>query len=740
MALSKGSLYLTNPNSMPVKTARGSELLGDSLDLRTISAGSLEELSSLDVAGITAGSSAFVAESNRGGSFFWVTSDSSEMVQADPTGSMFVPPLSDTSGESGVWARKSNGRYLALPSYFGARLDGVTDDTTALQAYADFLAEVADSSPAVSLDDNINQPAFVIPSCDGSVISDKLIIPKNVSVIMDGPLLVAADASEAKTWVEISHGDSVSSRGCEYTIDVRRLTLSDWASEEDVGCSIDTSISHKTWLKRIDGFCIGAKVVTAYSDITLGEFRDCKKGMQVNHTQGQFTNQCTFFGGEFAVINGSNNGKSRYGVEIFDDNLGNGLNSIRFSGPSFELNYAAAQDGNPSAESIPFILSDVRMSQFDSIRQEGTGPVTARLLNDSRSNIFTNIYSDEFEHPENLSIDDQSTYKMSNVLLHATRGYSFYNKHLAFDSGRLSDRLSYWNSSQFMLKDMETPWQVGEGGAENSVYFDLPVVIEGNSSNLNGSITLGSTSNSIVGTRFKTTQAKDFAVDVEFPSSADTVSMFVIAFDENGNQVYDEGAVLIDANTPTEPANPNIYGGVFIYSSRLGAGRRYTRFSVRDDIKDIFIGLSNGTLIGYRVYSLWSPSSVFSEGMLRGFGRKLTQRTPLLGDYSTGEIIWYESASPGEPAGYYVTQGGQYRSFTTAVTADTVSGSSFVTLSSTSELSRGFYIDISGEGTFRILSIQGSVARLSGSMTVTASGVGVTHSTPVVKEFSPLGA
>jgi hypothetical protein len=67
-----------------------------------------------------------------GGLFYWDTDDLSSEVSADTESGIYVTPNSDATGASGAWVRII-GENVNL-RWFGATGDGVTDDSTAIQA------------------------------------------------------------------------------------------------------------------------------------------------------------------------------------------------------------------------------------------------------------------------------------------------------------------------------------------------------------------------------------------------------------------------------------------------------------------------------------------------------------------------------------------------------------------------------------------------------------------------------
>lgn len=87
------------------------------------------------------GQIAFLAEEGREGHFVYCTGDYSAEVAADPMSGVYVATDGDPAGTNGTWIRK-HGREVRS-KWFGAKHDGVTDDSAALRAWA----TAASSSP-----------------------------------------------------------------------------------------------------------------------------------------------------------------------------------------------------------------------------------------------------------------------------------------------------------------------------------------------------------------------------------------------------------------------------------------------------------------------------------------------------------------------------------------------------------------------------------------------------------------
>jgi len=73
-----------------------------------------------------------LTEAGRQGVFIWNSSNVSTQVTADTQQGIYVPPSSDTTGASGAWMRVYTDHVSV--EWFGAKGDGTTDDSTAINA------------------------------------------------------------------------------------------------------------------------------------------------------------------------------------------------------------------------------------------------------------------------------------------------------------------------------------------------------------------------------------------------------------------------------------------------------------------------------------------------------------------------------------------------------------------------------------------------------------------------------
>ena len=562
-------------------------------------------------------SSEYITGSGKGSGLY-------KKVIANPGSNLMNPPTADSNFLLLIRDAETNAYHS------GAAIDGVTDDTVNLQEYADYLSSFVNG---VNLD-TTNKPIFYIPPADGAVITTQLNIPFGVSVIMDAPILVqaAAGATSPNGWVRIGEPPNGTTRGrnLKFVIDVRRLTLSDWVSEDDLGCWLDTVQAAEVWLRRFDNFTIGCRVGGAYSEIRLGEFRDNQIGMWYTNQANSFSTTTQFYGGEFAVINGSNNGINRYGIR-FDQSVVNSMNSVVLDGQSFEL----SQTGAGAAEAVPYLISDFQQLSARNQRTEGNNDATfARLTNDCRWCRFQILNMFNIMQQE-TRLDDQSTYKIGNNLsFHSSINHE--NSYLIFDSGRLADKTVAYDANTENIAGLEginntSPATFKRNVSVTSVDYDR------------GSIVLGAGITSAMGVRINTRNCKKIGVVLD-QDQANGTNAIIVAFDDAGTQLGTlNTTVLTNRSTPTVTANAGVAGGSYLLTGVLEPIENEHVFTFADDVADVYIGVYDGTFTSYKIYGLeGSAESYIGDSSSFGDTHNVAQQIPTSGTYEVGKFILNE--------------------------------------------------------------------------------------------------
>lgn len=97
---------------------------------------------------------AYLLESGRWGVFQWHDGDFSSHVIADPQQGVYVPPTGE-NGTTGCWVRDYTGPVLA--TWFGAKPDGLTDNTTALLGMLSLIKAKGGSAKINSVPGSVNR-------------------------------------------------------------------------------------------------------------------------------------------------------------------------------------------------------------------------------------------------------------------------------------------------------------------------------------------------------------------------------------------------------------------------------------------------------------------------------------------------------------------------------------------------------------------------------------------------------
>lgn len=108
-------------------------------ELSELAQGSAKTVADLSALALVEGSqrgTALVPEEGRGGMFNWQDGDHSSAVNGDPALAIWIAPASDATGASGAWKRVHD---ILRPEWFGAKGDGVTNDSDAFGAMCAYI-------------------------------------------------------------------------------------------------------------------------------------------------------------------------------------------------------------------------------------------------------------------------------------------------------------------------------------------------------------------------------------------------------------------------------------------------------------------------------------------------------------------------------------------------------------------------------------------------------------------------
>lgn len=281
---------------------------------------------------------------------------------------------------------------------FGAKGDGKTDDTEAVNKAVQRAAELAKASTNVLLQ---------IPPGGGFVLTKPLVIPGGVSIEQYAPLIYRGN--EPKAFVTIGSEDKrtyASYRGLSVVKERQSRWLKDDPGLNQIGIRIYNANGSQIEIDNIENFtvgleCIGSGDGFVYNELHLGRIAANHIGFRLTNANFGWINENLIYGGSFAVWSDVNNDQSRYGIVITsaDGSYKNNNNNV-FIKPSFELSQKKLDAGR---EAVPIVIEHGKYNTFEYVRNEGNGDVLARMLNESSYNSITTGWGD-------AAIDDRSTY------------------------------------------------------------------------------------------------------------------------------------------------------------------------------------------------------------------------------------------------------------------------------------------------------------------------------------------
>jgi hypothetical protein len=375
----------------------------------------------------------------------------------------------------GCWVREYSGAVDV--KWFGAKGDGVADDTAGIQVAF-----------------NSNKPVY-IP--EGEYLTNSTVtLLHGQPLEMDG-LIKANDFNGAA----IAIGDSTHQILYRtYKIRVERVTrnwtngsgttyTSGWV-ENNTGVQLDSLSSCKIDLRYIKGFdvgcdCLGAATGFAYNNITLGKLDSNQVALRFKSSASKgWCNNNTIYGGSINIHAGTTgvDNKPRYGVVLHGDNYAHQNN--RFIGTCIELT-----KGQGTEETIMAGIWGGVCNFFDEIRAE-TAAGTGMFVDDSFASVdqdsksFSNVVSFGKGSNKTLSDVSQSKSTITNSLEGYTNRIHIPNKPLLInpfvsDNSRTAAGVEYMNGYHFqntsIADSSPTRGHLRGGGSSSVVLTDTGV-------------------------------------------------------------------------------------------------------------------------------------------------------------------------------------------------------------------------------------------------------------------------
>jgi len=511
---------------------------------------------------------------------------------------------------------------------FGAKGDGVTDDTDAV------VAAVA-AVPAGS--------TILFPGVgDGYKVAEAVTIPAAVNVKMRAPLLYAGAGGE--TALTIDGGDESSQNG-DYVLSVRRVSQSDWTDADDIGIVIRNVQRSTIVVARAVGFTVGVRFLgdsaegCVHNNVELVDIHNNKYGVDLYSDDSGWANENIFHGGAFSVDSSVNTSTSRYGVRVHSGD-GYRQNGNVFHKPSFEIGVGISG----GAEAVPILIEDGLLNNFYDIRDEGNGSTAIRTSGTSSLNYVSSVYGSIVGN----GIDDDGDYPSSVTEPSIWR--SFEGQRVVFSAPAVHKSAVPYDGTQTNVPG----FFLGSSASASTGRQAASVTITDDYLELSGRA---------MGFFVDTRQVKRYVLDVGAESGYGG-RVIVRCYDSSG-AVLDPADYADDLVKGSEGATfyaTTDYGGAFITG---GDGDEYSVYFAitHDDVDHVAVMVDSGTAV-LRLFSLclrtpllvgqtmvWTP---YPENAVI----PMATQAPASGTWNAGQVVYHGAPSSGNPMGWVCTAGG----------------------------------------------------------------------------------
>lgn len=507
---------------------------------------------------------------------------------------------------------------------FGATGDGTTDDTVALQAWADSGAKhLILGDGTFNITDTVTiPPTFEVLDFGGGTIS--------YSGTQDRAALVVGNNAASLTTAKVKQ------------VKVISATTSNWLDLDYIGVQLYAHRFCDIQIEFVRGFhtgvqCRGDGSGWAYNNVRLGYVVNNKYGINLHSVGGSsgFVNENLFIGGEFQIGSGINDSEDAWGVLFSTEGGSPYLNHNRnvFLKPSFEM-------GNAVSGTVrePVL--------FDGCGQQNR--IVGARVETGRGGIAT------FQNNAAATL---------NIVEVGYLGGSFITRTITETGGAFGNFLTQENITQSFMPSWHSGPLVDRISAYDAtntyVTGDLLLARSGVGFPAAFTTSIRARENSVeipagraIGTRVSTVSRKRFLVKIATPGNSGRV--FVTAYDASGAQLP----------TTTDYVNGLTasvsFGGGWQTTSD---GFKDVQFSVTDAVKSVIVLITGGTasanVSSFQIIGLdqTNDGGLNCSSGLDGdrFARFCASGGPgsgIVGRYRRGEMIYNAAAASAAPIGY----------------------------------------------------------------------------------------
>lgn len=552
-------------------------------------------------------------------------------------GSFYWNPTSTTTDDGGVtiavsgvstgrWVRNFQERVSV--KWFGAKGDGVFNDTTSIQNCSSFIVT------------NDKNKYLYFPNTDYFYnTTSSISIASGINVIMEGIIKYTGTSNVA---ILIIGSNSTNNSKVNLKLAVTR-NITDWTNDSSVGITLYNCINSNIEIVESSNSTIGVKCLGdstrgfAYNRLILGEISGNKIGIDLCSNASGYVNENSFYGGRFTCYTGQGSGLERIGVRItsLDSSYTNNNNNI-FYKPCFELK---STEASPNL-ATPISIVHGNLNQFLDVRNEFNSPNVAYIYNESSENKITQAYGtgsivDASIYPNN--VNEQSRNLQLNTTLN-----------LLYSSGKLVDRVKYYDGTTSFLQIQGVNLPSSSSSATNVANSFTSIT----DSYIEFSPSRG------VGVFVDTDVVKNFIVKPSYESGAGARVM-IRCYDASGT-ILTTGDLVKGAST-----NPFSYNSSFGGVWRTGANSEtQIFFNVDSTVKKVCVIFASVTTnMKIKSFAIFTPEKFYNTQVYPGYTENISSgngvtAAPSTGTWTRGTVLFNVTPSAGGNTGWICVTAG----------------------------------------------------------------------------------